>query len=266
MSVIEGRFWHCEISLSSPTTLHPPVNLLLQGASFISSKGSVCNAARLVLLSTILDDNTMPLTQKTVICSLRNFSIKDENPAKQYKLIVEGGSGVVSVHGLLRENICIPVPESVNRAVNFELSSRSNTGDLRSKRYPTLSDFGTYITSLNPSLERIITVKDIEIGEGPAAGVGDKVYLGFVSRFLDGKVHQSSKSGHKSFSFVVGRKQEVMQGFSDSVVGMQSNGKRIIFIPQHLASGSYKNMEPVPKGASLIFTVMLLKLYHKSSL
>jgi|GEM_PF-2168430 len=124
--------------------------------------------------------------------------------------------------------------------------------------FPTLQD-------KNSVLERESTellFQDLEVGSGPEAEAGDKLFVHYSGTLTDGSVFDSSYEG-APFSFVLGR-GEVIVGWDEGLLGMKKGGSRLLVIPPSLGYGEYQ-ISIIPPNSTLIFEVNLLEIEKPDS-
>jgi peptidylprolyl isomerase len=106
-----------------------------------------------------------------------------------------------------------------------------------------------------------LVVKDIVVGTGATAAKGDEVTVNYVGKlYSNGKIFDASwnrKATFGPFEIGVGA---VIKGWDDGVVGMKVGGRRELIIPPALAYGAAGSPPTIPKNATLIFVVDLLKV------
>jgi FKBP-type peptidyl-prolyl cis-trans isomerase len=107
-----------------------------------------------------------------------------------------------------------------------------------------------------------LRVKDLQLGQGPAAVTGQVATIHFVG-WIDehgvrGRELYNSRARGEPVSFVIGT-DGVMQGWNEGVLGMKPGGKRMLLVPPGMAYGKRK-VEGVPDNASLMFRIELIKL------
>lgn len=95
--------------------------------------------------------------------------------------------------------------------------------------------------------------RDLVVGTGDAAQVGDTATVGYSGWLTDGTLFDSG-----SFPFIVGVGQ-VIAGFDEGVAGMKVGGRRKLVIPPELGYGNRAN-GPIPANSTLVFEVELRKL------
>jgi peptidylprolyl isomerase len=106
-----------------------------------------------------------------------------------------------------------------------------------------------------------LVVKDLIVGTGATAAKGDQVTVNYVGKlYSNGKVFDASwnrKATFGPFEIGVG---SVIKGWDDGVVGMKVGGRRELIIPPALAYGAAGSPPTIPKNATLVFVVDLLKV------
>jgi len=95
--------------------------------------------------------------------------------------------------------------------------------------------------------------RDLVVGTGDAAQVGDTATVGYSGWLTDGTLFDSG-----SFPFIVGVGQ-VIAGFDEGVAGMKVGGRRKLVIPPELGYGNRAN-GPIPANSTLVFEIELRKL------
>ncbi|MEQ1561351.1 MAG: FKBP-type peptidyl-prolyl cis-trans isomerase [Nitrospira sp.] len=103
-----------------------------------------------------------------------------------------------------------------------------------------------------------VSMQDTLVGGGEMALPGNKVFVHYTGRFVDGRVFDSSLTRNEPISFVLGSGQ-VIKGWDEGLVGMRVGGKRILSIPPELGYGMY-DYQTIPGGSTLIFEVELVKV------
>lgn len=109
-------------------------------------------------------------------------------------------------------------------------------------------------SSSSASLE----TRDLTVGTGATAAVGDTVTVHYVGTLTNGAKFDSSYDRNQPFSFRIGAGQ-VIPGFEQGVTGMRVGGKRRITIPPSLGYGS-QQVGSIPANSTLIFEVDLLSI------
>ena len=103
-----------------------------------------------------------------------------------------------------------------------------------------------------------LEIKDVVVGKGQTATVGDILTVDYTGKLADGKTFDSS-IGKKPFQFILGAGQ-VIKGWDQGMVGMKVGGKRSLVIPSSLAYGEAGAGESIPPNATLSFDVELKKV------
>jgi FK506-binding nuclear protein len=102
-----------------------------------------------------------------------------------------------------------------------------------------------------------VKIKDIKVGKGPKAKLGDTVTVDYTGTFTNGKKFDSS-IGKEPFVFQLGGGR-IIKGWDQGVVGMKLGGFRKLVIPPALAYGE-AGYGTIPPNSTLIFTIKLLKI------
>ena len=106
-------------------------------------------------------------------------------------------------------------------------------------------------------LKNGLKIEILELGQGDASEVGDKLELHYVGKLFGvGTEFDNSYTRSQSFSFVLGS-GKVIKGWDLGLVGMLVGEKRKLFVPAELAYGS-RNLGVIPPNSSLEFEVELL--------
>jgi FKBP-type peptidyl-prolyl cis-trans isomerase len=104
-----------------------------------------------------------------------------------------------------------------------------------------------------------VKIKDIKVGTGPKAKVGDNVTVDYTGTLTNGTKFDSS-IGKAPYHFQLGGGQ-VIKGWDLGVVGMKVGGTRKLTIPPELGYGDQgAGGGQIPPRATLIFTVKMLKI------
>ncbi|WP_094463578.1 FKBP-type peptidyl-prolyl cis-trans isomerase [Pannonibacter phragmitetus] len=106
-------------------------------------------------------------------------------------------------------------------------------------------------------------IKDIQIGTGAEADVGNTVFVHYTGWLMDGTKFDSSVDRGTPFSFTLGERR-VIPGWEQGVVGMKVGGKRELVIPPELAYGPRGAGGVIPPNATLRFEIELLDVKAKS--
>ena len=113
-------------------------------------------------------------------------------------------------------------------------------------------------------LAKLIT-KDIKVGTGPTAEMGDTVVMQYRGTLADGSEFDSNVPADPAnpdkapFSFQLNAHPSVIQGWNKGILGMKVGGERKLSIPWTLAYGE-EGKAPIPPRADLYFDVTLLGL------
>jgi FK506-binding nuclear protein len=100
-----------------------------------------------------------------------------------------------------------------------------------------------------------VKIETKTIGLGNIANVGRKVHVMYTGRLENGKVFDKSK---RPFSFALGA-GEVIAGWDIGVAGMRVGEKRKLTIPANKGYGAAGAPPDIPRNATLIFDVELIK-------
>src|SRR5205085_8352563 len=119
-----------------------------------------------------------------------------------------------------------------------------------------------HITGTPVTLSDGLQYIDIKVGSGPVAKKNSKItaeYTGWLDSTCQ-KFDSSYDHGGQTFTVTLGQKQ-VIPGWDEGVVGMQSGGTRRLFIPAALAYGANPPQNsPIPPNATLVFDVTVLSV------
>lgn len=100
-----------------------------------------------------------------------------------------------------------------------------------------------------------LVVKDLVTGSGTPVASGDSVTVNYIGVSCStGKIFDSSWANGKPVTFPL---NQVISGWSQGLVGMQPNGRRLLVIPPDLGYGSTGQGSIAP-DESLIFVVDLV--------
>lgn len=122
-----------------------------------------------------------------------------------------------------------------------------------------LLDAATYAPALNVDLNAMtksasgLYYRDLTVGTGAAAAVGQQVAAKYSGRLTDGTEFDAG-----TYPFQLGARR-VIAGWDEGLVGMRIGGKRQLVIPPDLAYGPAGSGRIGP-NAILIFTVELVAL------
>ena len=113
--------------------------------------------------------------------------------------------------------------------------------------------------SMNSKPVTELQIKDLEVGTGDVAQVGDTVEMNYVGTLDDGTKFDSSYDHGQTFSFTIGN-GDVIEGWEQGVPGMKVGGKRELIIPSSMAYGDGGIPGVIPGGATLHFEVELVSI------
>jgi peptidylprolyl isomerase len=105
-----------------------------------------------------------------------------------------------------------------------------------------------------------LQVKDLIVGTGPEAKVGDTLTVNYVGvLFASGTEFDSSWKRHGRFTFTLGA-GHVIAGWDQGIGGMKVGGRRELVVPASLAYGAqgFATVPPIPPNAALVFVVDLI--------
>lgn len=106
---------------------------------------------------------------------------------------------------------------------------------------------------------RGVQVEEIALGKGPMAAKGRKVSILYDGRLINGKRFDKNDNRKHPFKFRLGV-GEVIKGMDRGVEGMRVGGKRRLTIPSKLGYGSQGAPPDIPRNATLIFDIEVLKV------
>lgn len=102
--------------------------------------------------------------------------------------------------------------------------------------------------------------RDLKVGTGPEANVGDAVTVYYIGAFANGEIFDGTKMDEPAMAFRIGRgASRPIAGFEQGTVGMRVGGMRQLIIPPELGYGSMGH-SPVPPNAVLVFTIELVSV------
>jgi FKBP-type peptidyl-prolyl cis-trans isomerase len=122
---------------------------------------------------------------------------------------------------------------------------------------------GTAFTESFSSLPSGLEYKDLKVGSGNKAQLGDTAVIHFVG-WVDengqqGKEIYNSRKAREPVSFVIGT-DKVMQGWNEGIIGMHAGGTRMLRIPPELGYGKKAVEDVVPPDSCLQFIIELLEV------
>lgn len=121
---------------------------------------------------------------------------------------------------------------------------------------------GRPVISVLPRDERPnrLVTRDIAIGTGTQAGVGDVLEVNYVGALLsDGTEFDASWNRSQTFFVPIGM-GAVIPGWDQGIVGMREGGRRVLITPPDLAYGSSGAGSSIPPDATLVFVVDLIAI------
>jgi FKBP-type peptidyl-prolyl cis-trans isomerase len=108
-----------------------------------------------------------------------------------------------------------------------------------------------------------LVIKDLKVGQGPAAKAGDVLTMLYRGTLKNGKVFDETTPKKPPLAFTLGAK-EVIPGWDQGLVGMKVGGRRRLSIPSALAYGASANGD-IPANSDLFFDVELLRIDTKAT-
>lgn len=118
-----------------------------------------------------------------------------------------------------------------------------------------------------PEAKRTITgLRFIQVqeGHGEPARAGDLISVLYKGMLLDGKVFNEVKDPKEPFTFRLGR-GAVIDGWDQGLKFMKEGSKYIFIVPHELGYGTRGNPPAVPRQATLIFEVEMLKIERNTA-
>lgn len=141
-------------------------------------------------------------------------------------------------------------------------TSTSTTAAVKTPTSGPLSHEPKFSVPTGPPPKKLVT-KDLIVGTGATAKKGSEVSVNYVGKlYSNGKVFDASwkDTPGKAFGpFQLGAGQ-VIKGWDEGIVGMRVGGRRELVIPPNLAYGAKGQPPTIPKNATLVFVVDLLKV------
>jgi FKBP-type peptidyl-prolyl cis-trans isomerase len=113
-----------------------------------------------------------------------------------------------------------------------------------------------------PPSDEKLGVKDLVVGKGAVAKLGDNVKVHYVGTLPDGKEFDASKKHGQPFEFELGAGR-VIRGWDQGVAGMKVGGKRKLVIPPSLGYGARGSPPVIPPNSTLNFEIELLEVKKK---
>ncbi|WED63739.1 FKBP-type peptidyl-prolyl cis-trans isomerase [Synoicihabitans lomoniglobus] len=119
-----------------------------------------------------------------------------------------------------------------------------------------------------PNAERTSTglwTELLRAGDGAQANRGDTVSVLFKGSLLDGTVFDEMQDATKPFTFQLDRKK-VIDGWEYGLLMMREGEKRLLIVPYELGYGTRGRSPDIPRMATLVFEVELLKVEPRQPL
>jgi peptidylprolyl isomerase len=104
-----------------------------------------------------------------------------------------------------------------------------------------------------------LVYQDYVVGSGTVADGGMRATVHYTGWLEDGTKFSSSYDENQPTEFMIGA-GEVIQGWEQGVKGMRVGGKRKLIIPPELGYGDAGRPPIIPPGATLIFSIELVRL------
>lgn len=104
-----------------------------------------------------------------------------------------------------------------------------------------------------------------EPGTGEPARHGDQVTVLYKGMLIDGKVFNEATNRDQPFTFRLGRGQ-VIEGWDQGLRFMREGAKMTLIVPYELGYGTRGNPPMVPRQATLIFEIEMLKIERAAPL
>ena len=101
--------------------------------------------------------------------------------------------------------------------------------------------------------------RDLKTGDGASPAPGKQVTVHYTGWLTNGKRFDSSVVKKRPFTFEIGRRR-VIRGWDEGVMSMKVGGVRQLKVPPALGYGAGGHPPVIPKNATLIFEVELLKV------
>ena len=98
-----------------------------------------------------------------------------------------------------------------------------------------------------------------QAGHGQPPNAGDKVFVLYTGKLLNGHVFDQVKDPAAPFSFRVDR-FAVIAGWDQTMETMKEGEKRLVVIPSELAYGTTGQRPSIPPDSALIFEIELLRI------
>ena len=102
-------------------------------------------------------------------------------------------------------------------------------------------------------------VHDVVVGTGPVADSMTTVEVHYTGWLANGQKFDGSRDRNETLAFTVGIGQ-VIGGWDEGVRGMKVGGKRLLVVPPRLGYGDIGSAPMIPRMATLVFEVELMKI------
>jgi FKBP-type peptidyl-prolyl cis-trans isomerase len=96
-------------------------------------------------------------------------------------------------------------------------------------------------------------------GSGESPVPGNVVSVTYTGKLLNGNTFDEALDPAKPFTFRLGR-GNVIEGWEEGLQLMKIGEKRLLIVPYELGYGTKGQLPKIPKRATLIFEVQLLKI------
>jgi len=96
-------------------------------------------------------------------------------------------------------------------------------------------------------------------GHGQPPNAGDKVFVYYTGKLMNGHIFDQVQSPATPFSFRVDR-YAVIEGWDQTMETMKEGEKRLVVIPSELAYGTTGQRPAIPPDSALVFEIELLKI------
>jgi FKBP-type peptidyl-prolyl cis-trans isomerase len=144
-------------------------------------------------------------------------------------------------------------------------STTTTTASTTTVKTPTSGPLATEPAVVIPTVapSKKLVVKDLIVGTGATAEKGDSIWVNYVGKlYANGKVFDASwkDTPGKAFGPIQLGEGAVIPGWDQGLIGMKVGGRRLLVIPPSLAYGAAGQPPTIPKNATLVFVVDLLKV------
>lgn len=104
-----------------------------------------------------------------------------------------------------------------------------------------------------------LRIEDLQPGNGKAAVKGALITAHYTGWLEDGTEFDSSHNRGQPFQCVIGTGR-VIKGWDQGMIGMQTGGKRKLYVPAHLAYGERQMGALIKPNSNLVFEIELLEV------